>query len=161
MLRGMTGNWVGIALSAPLLVFAGYIVRQFVPWRKITIAADEKLRNDLLVRVGVLEDKLERKERQRIRAHNRHVAERAVDRHVLNNITQCFDAMLMLIEIAPDKTPEIVAQVKAMRAAQMLAEAQEKALIYAAEIAADDEEEASDTHTLAVEAHAPVAAFAE
>lgn len=142
---GNVSAWA-MVIAAPFFVFAGIAIRQFVPLRKLSIAADEKLREDLMERVAALELKLERKERQRLRAQNRHIAERAVDRHTLGNITQCFDAVLMMFELSPEKAPEIVVHVKAMRAAQIVAEAQEKALIYAAEIAADAEEDAEDVH---------------
>lgn len=59
-------------------------------------------------------------------------AERAVDRHRLNNVTQCLDALLMLLEVAPDKAADHVSKIKAMRADQMKAEALEKGAIAAA-----------------------------
>lgn len=111
----------------------GILVRQIVPWQKQKDDAEAHLRNDLLRRVEKLERTLDR---ERLR----HNAERALDRHRLNNVTQCFDAMLLLIEMNPDKASEVVQKIKDMRATQMLAEAEEKAKIRAAEIAADERE---------------------
>jgi hypothetical protein len=46
--------------------------------------------------------------------------------------------MLMMLEMNPDRGPEIVAKIKEQRAAQMLAEAKEAGMIYAHELAIDD-----------------------
>jgi hypothetical protein len=120
------GIWV-VAIS-----FLGIFVRQIVPWKKVIAESDVLFRRDLLSRIEKLERMLERE-------RSRHNAERALDRHRLNNVTQCFDALLLLIETAPDKATEIVAKIKTMRAEQLRAEAQEKAIIRAAEIEADTE----------------------
>jgi hypothetical protein len=61
-------------------------------------------------------------------------AERAVDRHRLNNVTTCLDALLLLLETAPEKAAEHVARIKQMRTAQMAAEAAEKGAIHGAAI---------------------------
>lgn len=95
--------------------------------RKLDKEADEKLRDDLIHRVEKLEQTLDTE-------RARHAAERAVDRHKLNNIAQCFDAVILLLEAAPERASEIVVKIKAMRADQMLAEATEKAAIHAAQI---------------------------
>jgi hypothetical protein len=67
-------------------------------------------------------------ERQRLR----HEAERGLDRHRLNNVTQCFDAMMMMLKASPEKAAEIIAHIEQMRANQLKAEALEKAAIHAA-----------------------------
>jgi hypothetical protein len=61
-------------------------------------------------------------------------AERAVDRHKLNNVTQCLDALIMMIEMDPEKAKEAATRVKAMRESQMKTEALEKAAVHRAEI---------------------------
>jgi hypothetical protein len=124
-------TWTAAGAWASFLALLGIIVRQIGPWRKQSIDAEHTFREGLLKRVERLERTLER---ERIR----HNAERSIDRHRLNNITQCFDAMLLLIETNPEKASEIVVKIKDMRAAQMKAEAEEKAIIRAAEIEADD-----------------------
>lgn len=121
------------ALIVAALSLFGLLIRQIGPWRKHVDDVAEHLRDDLLQRVEKLERTLER---ERLR----HNAERALDRHRLNNMTQCFDAMLMLIEMNPAKATEVVQKIKEMRATQVLAEAEEKAIIRAAEIAADQAE---------------------
>jgi hypothetical protein len=117
-------SWGAVGAWGAFLSLLAIIVRQVGPWRQITQGAEQKLRNDLLGRVGVLEKKLD-KERA---IHN---AERAIDRHVLNNVTQCFDAVLLMLEAAPEKATEIVAKIRHMRDAQIKAEAAEKAAIHA------------------------------
>jgi hypothetical protein len=123
----MAGVWIAA------IGIVGLLIRQIMPWRRQVSADEQTLRADLLRRVERLEQTLDR---ERLR----HNAERALDRHRLNNITQCFDAMLMLIETTPERASEIVTKIKEMRAVQMKAEAQEKAIIRAAEIEADERE---------------------
>ena len=123
-------SWTAAGAWATFLALIGVIVRQVGPWKKQTTEAEQKLRDDLLKRVEALETTLER---ERIR----HDAERALDRHRLNNVTQCLDAVLLLLEAAPEKATEIAAKINAMRASQRESEALEKAEIMAAEIMAD------------------------
>jgi hypothetical protein len=111
----------------------GLLIRQIVPGHRAASEAEGRLRDALIKRVDLLERKLERQE-------SRHAAERALGNHQLRNVTACFDAMLLMLEMNPDRGPEIVSKIKEMRASQIVAETQEKAIIRAAEIAADAEE---------------------
>ena len=117
----------------------GLLIRQIGPWKKQAAEAEAHLRADLIRRVEKLERTLDRERK-------RHNAERALDRHRLNNVTQCFDAMLLLIETSPEKATEVVAKIKQMRTMQISAEAEEKAIIHAAAIvdAADAAEDAEE-----------------
>jgi hypothetical protein len=108
---------------------------------KLKIEDDQIFRAELLARETVLTARVTTLERTITRERRIHTAERALDRHRLNNITQCFDAMLLLIEMNPDRATEIVQKIKDMRATQMLAEAEEKAALRTAEIRDDNEEE--------------------
>lgn len=85
--------------------------------------------SDLRQRVEDLEGRLERDRTQ-------HDAERKIDRHRINNLTQCLDALLMLLEVAPEKAAEHVAKIKAMRAEQAANETVEKSALSAAAIQA-------------------------
>ena len=76
-------------------------------------------------RVDALEAKLE-KERAR------HEAERALDRHRLNNMDQALNYLFLMFETQPERAPEAIKAVKEMRARQMEAEALEKAKIHEA-----------------------------
>lgn len=128
----MTGGiWVA-ALS-----FLGLLIRHIGPWKKQVSDAEDHIRTDLIRRVERLERTLDTE-----RAI--HKAERSLDRHRLNNVTQCFDALLLLIEMAPERATEAVQKIKEMRAAQLKAEAGEKAMIRAAEIAAAERESEID-----------------
>lgn len=123
------GAWAAVAL------LLGIIARQVNPWRSQSISAEQRLRDDLLRRVEKLEKELDRKE-------VRHQAERSLDRHKLNNVTQCLDALLLMLEAAPEKAAEIVGRIKDMRARQLEAEALEKAAIHAAAMVDQDERDA-------------------
>lgn len=129
----VTLNWTAAGVWVAALSFFGLLIRQILPWKKQAAETEARLRSDLMRRVERLERTLDSE-----RAI--HKAERSLDRHRLNNVTQCFDALLLLIEMAPERAAESVAKIKEMRAAQLEAEAREKALIRAAEIAAADRE---------------------
>ncbi len=160
-------GWVGLWTAALGLV--GLLLRQIGPWRKQISEAEERMRSALEAslekereahaadlererldraaeaRAYALErdemgDRIAKLERQAVQQQNRHRAEISLYRHKFKNITSCFDAMLLLLELNPDKGPEIIAKIKEMRATQMLAEAEEAAIIRAAEIAADEGE---------------------
>ncbi|MGH8518883.1 MAG: hypothetical protein ACREUE_15635 [Panacagrimonas sp.] len=144
---------VGFWAAAGALV--AVLLRQIGPWRKQITETEEHLRRELVEANDALSDKMaamaamqeteraasnariEKLERRLEKQQLRHNAERALDRHRLNNVTQCLDSLLLLIEMSPDRAAEVVAKIKEMRAAQMFAEAEEKAIIRAAEITAD------------------------
>lgn len=132
----------GVVVAA--LSLLGLLIRQIGPWKKQTTDAEASFRAELLSREALLTRRVDWLERTITRERRIHSAERALDRHRLNNITQCFDSLLLLIEMNPDRATEIVGKIKEMRATQMLAEAEEKAAIRAAEIVADDEEEKAE-----------------
>lgn len=133
MITNTTGGIMGVPFAAftaagiwvALLAFLGLAVRQVVPWKKQAQTAEESFRDALLARVSALEVRLQRQEAI-------HTAEKALANHKLRNITAVFDAMLMMLEMNPDRGPEIVVKIKEMRAAQIKAEAAEAAIIRAA-----------------------------
>lgn len=127
-------SWTAGGAWTAVILLLGIIVRQVGPWRKQSIDAEQRLRDDLLRRVEKLERTLDRE-------RARHSAERALDRHKFANVAGCFDAMLMMLEAAPEKLAEILPKIKEMRARQLEAEALEKAAIHAAEMAFSDIEE--------------------
>lgn len=116
---GLTTAGVWIAA----LGIVGILIRQIGPWRKQRDEAEQIFRDDLLARVRKLERRLDR---QRVR----HEAERAVDRHRLNNLQQCFDATMLMLKASPEKAPEIIQEIEKMREGQLAAEAIEKAAIH-------------------------------
>lgn len=115
----------GVWIAALTLI--GIAIRQLVPWKKQEHDSEAQFRDALIRRVENLEAKIERQEA-------RHRAEQGLSNHKLRNMTACFDAMLLMMEMTPERGPEIVTKIKAMRAAQMKAEAEETAIIRAADI---------------------------
>lgn len=130
-------NWTAAGAWASFFALVGLIVRQIGPWRKISIDSEQSWRTELTRRIDKLERRLERE-------RARHNAERAIDRHRLNNVTACFDAMMLLLKTSPEKATEIVVQIEEMRARQREEEALEKARIHAAMIAATAAEPDTD-----------------
>jgi hypothetical protein len=159
---------IGALILGALSLF-GLLIRQIGPWRRQLTETEEHMRQELVAQVAAIEAKLDaertrhsdqliahnkerEKDRERIeklerrleRQQLRHNAERSLDRHRLNNIQQCFDALLLLVETNPEKAQSIVVKIKEMRAQQVIAEAEEKAIIRAAEITADEGEQDHD-----------------
>ena len=107
-------------------------------------AHDNKEMNE---RVKRLEDLLEQKQLEHEKERQIHDRERQIDRHRLNNITQCFDALVMLLEMAPDRVSEALAKVKQMRAQQARNEAMEKGAamqVVVSELVKKEETESGD-----------------
>jgi septal ring factor EnvC (AmiA/AmiB activator) len=152
----MAGVWVAA------LGLLGVLLRQIGPWRQQLSDLEAKLRQEMHDQIAELHtqlkderadhaaelkayemqrdemgDNLHRLESQLNRQQLRHNAERALDRHRLNNINQCFDALLLLLRASPEKSADAVKMIEDMRAKQLLAEAEEKAIIRAAEITMD------------------------
>lgn len=123
-------TWTAAGAWASFLALVGIIVRQVGPWRKISVDAETVFRDNLIARVEKLERDLQRKDQEGEQLRRLHNAERAVDRHRINNLQQCFDAMLMMIDAAPEKAAEIVTKIREMRAEQLKAEALEKAAVH-------------------------------
>ena len=120
----------GVWIAALTLI--GIAVRQLVPWKKQEHDSEAQFRDALIRRVENLELKIERQEA-------RHRAEQGLSNHKLRNMTACFDAMLLMLEMTPERGPEIVTKIKKMRADQMKAEAEETAIIRAADISGGNE----------------------
>lgn len=117
-------TWTAAGAWGTFLALLAVIVRQVGPWRQISASTEQRLREDLLARVNKLEKVLDRE-----RAI--HAAERRLEGHKLANITQCFDALLMLIETNPERASDVVQRVREMRDNQVRAEALEKATLQA------------------------------
>jgi hypothetical protein len=128
------GVWTGV------ITLVTWLIRTRVPMRKMKLEADEKLRDDLMERLREVEsaaDKRVQALEAKLEANDADCdAKLAVLRHRVNNVTTCLDAILLLIEAAPDKAAEHVGKIKEMRARQEVAEATEKATLGAAKITA-------------------------
>ena len=120
----ITGFTWGNGLIALLNVLVGGVLVALVRTRPALkkIAADRE--------ANLLQERADEMESMRERLAALEV-ERRIDRHRLNNVTQCLDALLMMIEMDPSKAAEAASRVKEMRATQMRAEAAEKGAVMA------------------------------
>lgn len=119
----MEFSWTSVLVGLLNLLVGGALVaaiRSRPALRKIANDREASLLKERALDMEAMRARLEKLE-----------AERAVDRHRLNNVTACLDALLLLIETAPEKAAQHVARIKEMRAAQMTAEAAEKGAIHA------------------------------
>jgi hypothetical protein len=124
-------TWTAAGAWSVFLALVALIIRQVGPWRSIAIGSEQKFRNDLMTANKNLTDRVEKLERAIEKKDALHSAERALDRHRLNNVTQCFDALLLMLKRAPEKVADIIRDIEEMRARQLVAEATEKATIQA------------------------------
>jgi regulator of replication initiation timing len=161
----MIRDWTVAGVWVAAIGLIGILLRQIGPWRQQVSDTESTIRKELHDQIEALKADIQRErlehatemrafnlerdelndrlaiiERKFERQQVRHNAERALDRHRLNNINACFDALLLLLKANPDKAGEAVKMIEEMRAKQLLAEAEEKAIIRAAEIKADDTE---------------------
>lgn len=161
--------WAMAGWGLAFVSLVGILLRMIGPWRKQISEAEDNIRKELHAQIDALKkemqqerlehstemrafnlerdemgDRLAKMEKTLARQQLRHNAERSLDRHRLNNINACFDALLLLLKANPDKSGEAVKMIEEMRAKQLVAEAEEKAIIRAAEIAADDAENDHD-----------------
>lgn len=134
-------TWTAAGAWASFLALLGVIARQVGPWRKLSLDAEETFRNGLIQRVQKLEAELARVQRERERDREVRELERSLDRHRLNNITQCFDAMMLMLKASPEKVGDIIVHIEKMREKQVRDEILEKAEIAKARIANGDDVE--------------------
>jgi hypothetical protein len=130
-MAGLSSHWVALlGILGTLFGGAGLggILKTWLDHkrgvRKDTDEVALSLVNQLKQRVETLETA---SERERVLCD----ARLAVQRHRINNLSSNFDALLLLIEMAPEKAAEMVAKIKERRAAQEQAEAVEKAALAA------------------------------
>src|SRR5579859_2162614 len=104
------------ALFAVLGAIAVALIKGWPIWKKVGLDADGSLRTDLLKRIAELETHVATLENNISAERDRHAAEMSIIRHRLNNETASLDALLLLLEVAPEKLTENIALIKEMRA---------------------------------------------
>lgn len=116
---------IGTLWTAIATVFVAYI-RGRPQMKRIEVEADGSLRTDLLARIDHLEKQLSAMEVQMEAERTRHTTEVQIIRHRLNNETASLDALLLLLEVAPDKLTDNITLIKEMRATRANAVALEQ-----------------------------------
>lgn len=129
------------ALIMAAMSLLGLLINKIGPWRRQVTEEEAVFRADLRAENEALKARIGKVERLLRRRETIHNAERALDRNKIANLQSCFDATMMLLEMNPTRTIDVVAKIKEMRDAQIVAEATEMAIIRAAEITAGDEED--------------------
>lgn len=113
-LQFLTGSPT-VALWATVIGLAVLIVKQRPIMTRLTMDREKSLSD----RVAKLEAKIEQKDVL-------HQAEQAHDRHRFNNISGCFEALLMLLRQDPERVNDAVETVTEMREKQKVMEHEEK-----------------------------------
>lgn len=126
-------------LSALIGGVLGSFIKSRPALKKIDAEREANLLRERAKDMEEMRQRIERLEAQLEQKDKQHDAERAIDRHRINNLSQCLDALLLLIEQDPNKAAEAAAKIRAMRAEQLEREAKEKATIRAAVIAGGPE----------------------
>ncbi|MFS0737564.1 hypothetical protein ABC347_10985 [Sphingomonas sp. 1P06PA] len=132
-------TWTTAAVGLLNLLVGGVlvaIIRSRPALKKIANEREANLLSERAEEMREMRERMAKLEAQMAAKDAQHDAERASDRHRINNLSQCLDMLLGLIEQDPKKAAAAAARVKAMREKQMEAEALEKAAIHAAAIAA-------------------------
>lgn len=115
----------------------GSFVRSRPALRKIDAEREANLLSERAEEMREMRNRIDKLEAALVQKDREHEAERGIDRHRINNLSQCLDALLLLIEQDPAKAAEAAAKIRAMRAEQLEREAKEKATIRAASISGE------------------------
>ena len=157
--RSTAAGWLLCALGLAGVLKLGQIaVNQRPKMKELETQAEESLHAALLARVSRVEELLESErsgrsgdrreleskiERQRElyeakldTERARHEAAEMLSRHKVRNLEQCLSAFLWMAEKRPDNIPDVVAEIRKMRADQEAAEAVEKGAVAGAKIIA-------------------------
>jgi hypothetical protein len=113
----------------------GSFVRSRPALKKIDADREANLLSERAKEMQEMRDRIDKLEAAAERKEAEHAAERAADRHRINNLSQCLDALLLLIEQDPSKAADAAAKIRAMRAEQLEREAKEKATFRAGVVA--------------------------
>jgi hypothetical protein len=139
------GVWTGVIVG--ILTLIGIMYKQRYPMKKLSIAGEEKLREDLFAQLAKqdvehttrvtklessLDDQRRRYESKLDVKEVHHQNEVKIMRHRMNNLDQCLTMLLALIETNPEKAQEAARRVREMREKQEQSEVLEKATITAA-----------------------------
>ena len=130
-------TWTTFGVWVLNVLVGGVIVGLIRAWPNLKKLANDREANLLSERAAEMETMRKRVEALEAKLEDervKHEAERALDRHRLNNLDQCLDHLFLIFETSPEKAAAAIDAVKKMRARQMEAEALEKATIHAAQI---------------------------
>lgn len=106
---GAAGIWVLVAMAVITLI------KGWPKLKELQLASDGSLRVDLMGRITALEAEIIELRKALDAKEQQHEAELRIMRHRLNNETHSLDALLLLLEAAPDKLIDNVARIKEMR----------------------------------------------
>ena len=147
-------TWTTVAVTVLNLLVGGVLItllKTRAPLRKLANERESNLLKERAEEMASMRERIERLEqqqdakdaahasevkeleRQLVGKDRIHAAERAVDRHRINNLNQAFASLLLLLKKGVS-VEDAVAEVEAMRVEQLEREAQEAATIRAAAI---------------------------
>lgn len=130
-------GWTPILLTIANLLLGGVmvaIIRSRPALKKIAADREANLLSERAKEMQDMRERIDKLEAMLTQKDKQHEAERAADRHRINNLSQCLDALLLLIEQDPAKAAEAASRVRGMRADQLQRENAERAAIRAAAI---------------------------
>lgn len=128
-------TWTAALMGLANLLIGGLlvqIIRTRPTLKKIANEREANLLTERAEQMEAMQRRLDAMEAKIEKERTRHEAERALDRHRINNMDQALNYLFLMFETQPERAPEAIAAVKDMRARQMEAEALEKAAIHAA-----------------------------
>lgn len=130
-----TFNWTTVFVGILNLLLGGVLVsfiRTRAPLKKIEADREANLLSERAKEMQEMRERIDKLESILEQKDQNHEAERAIDRHRINNLSQCLDALLLLIEQDPSKAAEAAAKIREMRSQQLERESKEKATFRAA-----------------------------
>lgn len=128
------GLWTSIIAVLGTLITGGGLGVGFKAWLQHRRGMRKDSDDVAMSLVATLKARVEALEAESKRERELCDARIAVLRHRLNNLSSDFDALLLLIEMSPERAREFVARIKEQRARHEQAEAAEKAGFHVAAI---------------------------
>jgi hypothetical protein len=135
------GLWPSIIALVGTLVTGGSIGVGFKAWLEHRRGMRKDSDEVAMGLVATLSERVASLEKESQREREICDANLAVLRHRLNNIGSEFEALLLLIEMAPEKAKEFVAKIKEMRARHAQTEVVEKVAVKALAVNGGQEHE--------------------
>jgi hypothetical protein len=129
MMEGFSEHWPAILTALIALIGSGGLGVMMKTWLDHRRGVRKQTDDVAMSLVQQLKERVATVESEALRERVLCDAKLGIQRHRVNNLSSSFDSMLMLMELAPEKAPEMVKLVKERRAQQEQSEAIEKAAL--------------------------------
>ena len=127
--KSATGVWTAVGVWTGVIATIGTVmvayIRQWGPWKKIDNDREANLLTERAKEMTGMRSTIERMERRLDAKEIQHEAERAHDRHRINNLATALNGFLMMVKAHPEDAATAAAMIEELRARQLEEESRE------------------------------------